>query len=143
VPDRLRIEETVIGLLDVALRRAYTFWGGRQASREPTRRQRDAVEDAKALLAQRLCDPLGLAYFARQTGVSPFHMCRAFRALTGSTLHAYRNRLRLKHSLERVAGGESLLDLALDLGYSSHSHFTAAFRRLFGTTPSRVRDVLA
>ena len=70
-------------------------------------------------------------------------MCRAFRAVTGSTLHAYRNRLRLQHSLEHVAGGESLLDLALDLGYSSHSHFTAAFRRLFGTTPSRVRGTLA
>jgi AraC-like DNA-binding protein len=32
-----------------------------------------------------------------------------------------------------------LTEVALDLGYSSHSHFSAAFRALFGVTPSSVR----
>src|SRR5262249_24968310 len=141
--DPIAIEETVIGLLDDLLRRGYALWAGRGRARTPTRRQREAVEDAKAALARRLADSLGLAFFAREAGVSVFHLCRAFRAVTGSTLHAYRNMLRLHHSLERLADGEALIDLALDLGYSSHSHFTAAFGRLFGATPSAVRPALA
>jgi AraC-like DNA-binding protein len=35
-----------------------------------------------------------------------------------------------------------LIDIALDLGFSSHSHFTDIFRRTFGNTPSAVRQAL-
>jgi AraC family transcriptional regulator len=86
---------------------------------------------------------LRLADIAAALGVSAFHLCRSFRMATGSTLHACRNRLRLQHALDRVTSGEDLTTLALDLGYSSHSHFTSAFRRLFGATPSAVRRRLA
>jgi AraC-like DNA-binding protein len=49
-------------------------------------------------------------------------------------------RLRLHASLERVAEpGSDLTAVALDLGFASHSHFTAAFRRSFGLTPSALR----
>jgi hypothetical protein len=56
-----------------------------------------------------------------------------------STLHAHRNRLRLTQALERIAAGEDPTRIGLDLGFSSHSHFTAGFRRLFGEAPSVVR----
>jgi AraC-like DNA-binding protein len=46
-------------------------------------------------------------------------------------------------ALERLDAGErDLTRLALDLGYSSHSHFTDAFRRSFGVTPSTARKLL-
>jgi AraC-like DNA-binding protein len=83
---------------------------------------------------------LSLSDIAREGDVSVFRVCRVFRAATGSTLHAYRNQMRLQAALERLGGGESLTEVALDLGYSSHSHFTAAFRELFGVTPSSVRN---
>jgi AraC family transcriptional regulator len=51
--------------------------------------------------------------------------------------------VRLLLALERLEDGErDLSRLALDLGYSSHSHFTAAFRRSFGTPPSAARKLL-
>ena len=49
--------------------------------------------------------------------------------------------VRLRASLDRVAAGEDLSALAFDLGFSSHSHFSASFRRAFGVTPSRVRGL--
>ena len=62
------------------------------------------------------------------------------RAVTGGTLHAWLVRLRLQVSLERVAEpGCELTEIALDLGFSSHSHFTEAFRRAFGVPPSVFR----
>ena len=54
-------------------------------------------------------------------------------------LHAYRDQLRLQGALPRLAAGEDITRVALDLGYSSHSHFTWAFRRRFGVPPSSVR----
>ena len=55
-------------------------------------------------------------------------------------VHRYLTLLRLRASLDRLAGGENnLTALALELGFSSHSHFADAFRREFGRTPSDVR----
>ena len=48
--------------------------------------------------------------------------------------------LRLRAALERIADGEDVATLALALGFSSHSHFTSAFRRAFGVAPSQVRS---
>ena len=56
-------------------------------------------------------------------------------------MHAYRNDVRLRLSLEAVMDGEQdLSQIALDAGFSSHSHFTSAFRAHFGLTPSGARD---
>lgn len=86
-------------------------------------------------------DRLTLANIADAVGLSPYYICRMFRRATGTTLHAYRQRLRLRSSLESVAGsGRPLVDLALEAGFSSHSHFTSAFRREFARTPSGVRE---
>ena len=67
-------------------------------------------------------------------------MARVFRQRTGVPLHRYLTRLRLRAALERLAGGViDLTALALDLGFSSHSHFSDSFRREFARTPSDVR----
>jgi AraC-like DNA-binding protein len=55
-------------------------------------------------------------------------------------IHRYLTLLRLRASLDRLAEGASnLTALALEFGFSSHSHFADAFRREFGRTPSDVR----
>lgn len=95
-----------------------------------------AVQEAIAKHYER---PWSLEDLAALAGVSVYHLCRTFRARTGLTVHRYRNRLRLRAALARLAGPVDLTELALDLGFSSHSHFTAAFRAEFGIPPSRVR----
>lgn len=105
-----------------------------------TRRQRRLVTRARIRLSERPGEPLSLAQLADELGCSRFHLCRVFRAATGETLHAYRTRCRLRMALDRLVGDyRSLTDLALELGFSSHSHFTAAFRRAYGAPPSRLR----
>jgi AraC family transcriptional regulator len=67
-------------------------------------------------------------------------LCRIFRRETGVTIHEYRTRLRLRRAVASFRDGDvDLLALALDLGYSSHSHFTSSFRSEFGETPSAIR----
>ena len=53
----------------------------------------------------------------------------------------YQTRLRMAESLERIREGAHLTDAALDLGFSSHSHFTERFRKTYGVAPSRYREM--
>lgn len=102
--------------------------------------RRELVEDAKALLAQALGCPLTLEELGRRLHVSPFHLARVFRARTGYSLHGYRRQLRLRASLDRLGDGPPVTEIALELGFASHSHFTDAFRSVFGVAPSAVRS---
>jgi AraC-like DNA-binding protein len=135
----LWIDESVVDLLDRVLSSAY---GSPASAPVPSRRVRDAVHDARCILGRDLARPLTLAAVADAAGTSPFHLARCFRLMTGRTLHAYRTELRLRGSLQALEDGErDLTRVALDFGFSSHSHFTFAFRRAFGDPPSRVRTV--
>lgn len=138
----LEIEERVVALLERVLCLAYH----EQRVGAPRQRLPHAAEladAAKRWVAPRVAQRLTLTRIAAALGCSVFHLCRSFRRATGLTLHAYRDEVRLRAALERLEDGEcDLSRLALDLGYSSHSHFTAAFRRSFGVAPSAVRKVL-
>jgi AraC-like DNA-binding protein len=134
--DAAELEERVFLLLDEVLGRAYAANG--HALPVPNG-DRDCVELARAVLARRFAEPSSLSRVAAAAGVSVPHLCRSFMRRTGATLSSHRLQLRLRASLERVAAGEDLSAVAFDLGFSSHSHFTACFRVGFGLTPSAVR----
>ena len=136
--DPLFVEESAVRLLSRVVASAARAWDLSRKTSESS--LGELAEAAKTVLAQGFREPVSLDEVARRAGSSVFHLCRTFRRHTGSTLHGYRNQLRLRTALERVAAPESdLTDLALDLGYSSHSHFTAAFRKAFGMAPSAFR----
>ena len=55
-------------------------------------------------------------------------------------LYRYQTLLRLCRALDRLPDQDDITDLAFELGYSSHSHFSAVFRSALGTTPSLYRS---
>ena len=104
---------------------------------------RDRVEAVKQAISSAPATRLSLRGLSANVGCSPFHLCRAFRALTGTSITTYQHALRLRLALDLVRDTESdLSDIALRLGFASHSHFTALFRRHFRTTPSRYREAV-
>jgi AraC-like DNA-binding protein len=137
--DPLLVEEICASLLQGSVARVYQR---RRLRRQPvgraTRRaHRDLVDATRVMLARRFRDKLSLGDIARAVFSSPFHLARVFRRETGVSLHQQQNRLRLRHALEHLADGKpDLTMLALDLGFSSHAHFTHAFRCEFGSAPS-------
>lgn len=111
--------------------------------RPPGRHQRARVERVRALLASAPDRRWRLDELARIVHCSSFHLARQFRALTGSSIGTYLVRLRLALALQRLANGETdLAGLAGDLGFASHSHFSARFGSIFGLSPSSMRDRL-
>jgi len=65
---------------------------------------------------------------------------RAFRRETGMSFQAWRQRAMLLSALPRLAEGEAVTTIALDLGYDSPAAFTTMFKRLTGMAPSRYRS---
>ncbi len=98
------------------------------------------VEAAKRAIASNLDRNVSVRELSRSMRCSPWRLCRAFRRFTGQTITSYRHALRMQVAVERLQQSDTdLTELALELGYSSHSHFTHVFRRHLGITPSQVR----
>ena len=136
-PDALEIDGMAMVLVEAAVRPSPTDDGEDTVRR---RRQHAVVQRVRTLILENLAHPMKLDAIARTVGLSPFHLCRVFRRITGRTLHQYRTTLRLRVALDRLSRGNvDLAQLSLDLGFSSHSHFTAAFRKEFGASPSKMR----
>jgi AraC family transcriptional regulator len=77
---------------------------------------------------------------ARSSGVSAYHLTRAFAAVTGLSAIRYVRGRRLTEAAHTLANGApDILAVALDAGYGSHEAFTRAFRDQFGITPEAVR----
>jgi AraC family transcriptional regulator len=90
-----------------------------------------------------LDDQLSLESLAQESGYSRVHFMRMFRAATGRSPHNYLLNLRIERARELLSNpGLSLTDIALDCGFSSHSHFTRVFRQFLGVTPSEYRRCL-
>lgn len=141
----LEIESRVIALLDeicASMSRSGRAAGlQRKTSRSRAKRLADSV---KSFVDSHLSENRDLDAIADAVGASPYHLCRVFKAENGITLHEYRMRQRLAFVIRKL--GETpmvrLVDLALDAGFSSHSHLSHVFADRFRTTPSAYRQML-
>ena len=136
------VEESVLRFLARALGTAYR--GESRRSKPLQAAEVDAVQHAQHLIALDPASNIPLRVLADACGLSPFQLCRLFRIRTGDTITAHRHALRLRLALERLRDARGdLTGIALDLGYSSHSHFTFAFRRHFGYAPTAFLRAIA
>ena len=136
--DDLEIEERAFALFSAAVGSA----GAHIPSSSPWRRSAriDLVRDTQVTLASQPALRWSLHRLACRVECSPFHLARAFREHTGVSIHRYLVRARLTQSLDAILDSQrGLSSISLDAGFAHHSHFTAAFHRAFGMTPSALR----
>lgn len=94
------------------------------------------VDRAKLVLSSDLARRWTLAEIAAEVGVSPVYLTQVFQQVEAMPLYRYQLRLRLARALDLLGAYDDLTALGLDLGFSSHSHFSAAFRQAYGRTPA-------
>jgi len=94
------------------------------------------VDRAKLVLSSDLTRRRTLSEIAGELRVSAVYLTQVFQQVEGLPLYQYQLRLRLARALDLLARYDDLTTLALDLGFCSHSHFSAAFRKSYGYSPS-------
>jgi AraC-like DNA-binding protein len=135
-PDLLAVDEALLAVIGHAARRT-----GRTSVDTRTDSRAAAVATVREILASTPARQWTLAELGAAVHYSPYCLARMFRRHTGSTIAAYRRQLCLRASLPRaLRPGADLARIAVDHGFSSHSHYTAAFRKHFGCTPTQARD---
>src|SRR6267378_1988291 len=93
-----------------------------------------------AYIEERVADDIPLATLAELARLSPYHFCRSFKRSFGMPPHRYHANRRIERAKHLLANRElSITTIALDVGFSDTSTFTAAFHRLTGQTPSCYR----
>jgi AraC family transcriptional regulator len=98
------------------------------------------VDRTKLVLASDLGRRWTLAEIAAEVRGSPVYLTQVFQEVEGLPLYRYQLRLRLARALDLLGQYDDLTALSLDLGFSSHSHFSAAFRAAYGRSPSEFRQ---
>jgi len=134
IAEPLEAESLALTLLQRALGPRTTHAAGASAGRQRL------VDRAKLVLASDLARRWTLAEIAAEVrGGSPVYLTQVFQQVEGLPLYRYHLRLRLARALDLLAQYDDLTALSLDLGFSSHSHFSAAFRAAYGRSPSEFR----
>lgn len=138
-PDPVAIDEALL----VVLPELFRDLGATASADGPLpgpRRLRARIPEVVAWLNAHHTDRLSLSALASQFACSPWRLSRVFREEMNVSISRYLARVRVWYAVQRIVEGEeNLLRLALDVGFSSHSYFTAAVRREFGCTPTALR----
>jgi AraC family transcriptional regulator len=128
----LEVEEAVLGLLaEIRPPKRAASWPGR----------RPAWLD-RSIERLRAPSPPSIAGLADEAGVHPVYFTRVFRTAVHTTPGAVARRARLERAAGDLLGGEqNLAAVAHGAGFADHSHFCRQFKRQFGVTPSRYREL--
>lgn len=132
----LELEERALAVV----REAFASFGDVTELELPVKSRREVAEEARIILGSRFDEPMTLDDLARTLDVSPFHMSRVFREKYGTSLHAFRNSLRIRAALELLPDSHlALEDIAARTGFGGRSQLSRAMRRATGRPPERWR----
>lgn len=102
----------------------------------------ELANGAQQLIAKRPEDNISVERIAKQLNSSAFHLCRVFKTVFGVSLHQYRLMLRLSLGLAQLMDSQSITDIAMNMGFASLAHFSAAMQKVVGCNPREIRRQL-
>jgi AraC-like DNA-binding protein len=98
---------------------------------------RERVERATALLRMHLAEPPDIEALGALVGCSSFYLSRIFSKEMGMTIPQYVRQVRIERAAELLLGGRhNVTEAAMEVGYSSLSHFSKAFCTTIGCCPA-------
>lgn len=100
----------------------------------------ERLHEARDIIDRNIDTPPTIRILARQIGINEFHLKKGFKELFGTTIYGYVNKVKMEQARQMILEGEkSISEISLISGYRNPQHFTAAFKRYFGTLPSKAR----
>jgi AraC family transcriptional regulator len=112
-------------------------WYAQRSSKRPP----SWVEHAEQFIRANGLEEITIAAIASAVERHPIHLCREFRRYFGMSVAAYVRQIRIQEAARLLAASElGLSEIALECGFSSHSHLCCEFKRQLGLTPSQYRN---
>jgi AraC-like DNA-binding protein len=108
---------------------------------QPPRRTSQQIVRVLDVIEARYAEPLTIEHVAHHVSRARGHVASAFRRETGTTIHQYLTRVRMRHAAELLKLGEKVEAVMLMVGYRSKKSFYARFRAYTGQTPGAYRVV--
>lgn len=101
------------------------------------------IRTARDYIAAHLAENPGLTQIALAAYVTPHHLSYLFKKQMGIGIADYMNQQKILRTAELLADSElSILDIALQSGFTSKSNFYRVFKEYYGITPQQMRDAL-
>lgn len=102
----------------------------------------ELIQRAKTILEVRYQSSLTLDTLARELAISPYHLHRVFKRMTGTTPAGYLLARRLRAAREALCSESysTITDIAMSVGFRSASHFSTVFHKETGCSPTEYRD---
>ena len=100
----------------------------------------DRVMQVEAVLTKDIFEPAPtISQLARMVSISESKLKKDFKLLYGVPVYEYFQKIRMQAARDKLlAGGHSVKEVAMELGYSNLSNFTIAFKKEFGLLPSKL-----
>ncbi len=128
-------------LLDLTLDAMLHQSGFKETALRLTPEDIERLEAVKYILARQLQAPPTLVELARQIGLNDFKLKKGFKYLNQKTVFEYLHDLRMQKAARLLIEQTGpIIDVAYQVGYSNHGHFSVAFKKYFGRSPSKFRS---
>ena len=123
-------------IIDVASRHSVPL----DVKKEVSSPSEEYVKRAIGYINERYSERITLDDLASLCGITKFHLAREFKRITGQTVFTYTNFIRCKQAEMLLSEGKNVTESAYESGFESLSYFSRTYKRLMGTSPSKMED---
>lgn len=96
------------------------------------------IRKAKEIIISRMAEPPSLQELANEIGLNLKKLKEGFKQIYGDTVYSFLFDYKMEHARKLLESNQyNVNEVGLQVGYSTASHFIAAFRKKFGTTPKK------
>lgn len=111
-----------------------------QQNNQPKSSEVEALYEAKSILERSLDNPPSIKNLSKMVGMNEFNLKKGFKNTFDTTIYGYVNTLKMNQARQLLLEGtKSVYEVALLSGYKNPQHFTAAFKKFYGTLPSKIK----
>lgn len=136
---KLYLQSKVLEMLALQCQQHETVAGGAKQLFNMSAADRERLHYAREILLHNVQEPLSLTELSRQAGLNEFKLKTGFKQLFGNTVFGYLSDHRLTNARTLLfQGTKTVTEIADELGYASLQHFSNAFRKKFGCSPSKL-----
>ncbi len=142
-PESEFFARTQIDFLLAVLQRHFSGKGPAERQQEKSQQQRKRTREMIRYIDRHFREELTLSDLAEQAGMNTSYVSTYFRSSTGLGFHEYLIRKRLAYAVYQLNhSDDSILDIALDSGFTDIKPFYSAFRRYLDLSPGKYREAL-